>query len=188
MEKSAVRKDFRARLQAMTESDKAKAGELVCQKLQKLHRQLGKLPVVGYWPTASEVDIRPFLESLTPKHTLYLPVFDALLKVYRLAEVTDPKRDLVRGRYEIMEPAGHLPVIHPQQLEQAIWLVPGLGFSENGVRLGRGGGYYDRLLEGLDHQRVGIAFDRQIAESLPLEEHDIRMHQVVTDQRILVFD
>ncbi len=62
-------------------------------------------------------------------------------------------------------------------------LVPGLAFTQCGQRLGRGGGYYDRLLADLPAraQRIGACFDTQIVESLPVEAHDQRVGRVITE-------
>jgi 5-formyltetrahydrofolate cyclo-ligase len=64
-------------------------------------------------------------------------------------------------------------------------LVPGLGFDVNGGRLGRGGGFYDRLLAAGTACRVGVAFECQVVEALPLEPHDRRMEFIITEQRVL---
>ncbi len=60
--------------------------------------------------------------------------------------------------------------------------VPGLAFAKNGVRLGRGGGHYDRLLAAISGLKVGVAMDWQVVGELPQELHDVRMDLVVTDQ------
>jgi 5-formyltetrahydrofolate cyclo-ligase len=65
-------------------------------------------------------------------------------------------------------------------------LVPGLAFDSRGVRLGRGGGWYDRAL--LRHpaaMRIGLAYDFQVAASLPEASWDVRMHAVATEVRLL---
>lgn len=98
-----------------------------------------------------------------------------------------PGRDcLVPGYRGILEPdesrcerveIGSLDVI----------LVPGLAFSAaNGLRLGRGGGYYDRLLSGTVAPRWGICFEEQIRETIPGGELDARMDVLITCQRELV--
>lgn len=63
-------------------------------------------------------------------------------------------------------------------------LVPGLGFSSTGKRLGRGKGFYDRYLEGSNAVKIGIAFEVQIEEDIPVDSHDVKMDFVVTDQKI----
>ena len=67
----------------------------------------------------------------------------------------------------------------------AIWLVPGLAFSEDGARLGRGGGYYDRLLNGADGIKVGLLFECQLAAQIPVMDYDIRMDYLLTEARII---
>jgi len=59
-------------------------------------------------------------------------------------------------------------------------LVPGVGFSPSGGRLGRGRGYYDRMLADLPGVRCGVAFDLQVISELPLEPHDARLDHLVT--------
>lgn len=62
-------------------------------------------------------------------------------------------------------------------------MVPGLAFTPAGQRLGQGGGWYDRFLPRLrdDAVTIGVAFDEQIVESLPVEDHDIAVDVVVTE-------
>jgi 5-formyltetrahydrofolate cyclo-ligase len=61
--------------------------------------------------------------------------------------------------------------------------VPGLAFDRFGRRLGRGRGFYDRLLAEIPGQRCGVAFDQQILEALPTEPHDSQMHALATPAR-----
>lgn len=93
--------------------------------------------------------------------------------------------DLQRGQMNVWEPAAHCPSVAIAALD--IILVPGLAFTRDGLRLGRGGGYYDRLL---DHpecraRRIGIAFDLQIVDSIPVESHDQRVHQIITESGLI---
>jgi 5-formyltetrahydrofolate cyclo-ligase len=63
-------------------------------------------------------------------------------------------------------------------------VVPGVAFTSDGARLGRGGGHYDQLLaRRVGEVRVGIAFDLQIVPAIPEEAHDERMDLVVTPSR-----
>lgn len=59
-------------------------------------------------------------------------------------------------------------------------IIPGMAFTPQGDRLGRGRGYYDRLLPRLSCPLVGLAFPFQILDTIPCEPHDIRMNQVIT--------
>lgn len=90
--------------------------------------------------------------------------------------------ELAVSRWKLREPArlagGGVPLS-----EIDLVLAPGLAFTLDGARLGRGGGYYDRLLAepGLEARRIGVCFQTQIVGSLPLEEHDRRVDDVVTE-------
>ena len=64
-----------------------------------------------------------------------------------------------------------------------MFIVPGVGFTKFGDRLGRGGGYYDALLkENSEALKIGICHDFQLVDELPIEEHDIAMDYVFTDK------
>ena len=66
------------------------------------------------------------------------------------------------------------------------WIVPGLGFSENGHRIGYGRGYYDRALESAAHHpTIGFAFSAQLIDALPTEPHDRALTAVVTENGLL---
>lgn len=65
------------------------------------------------------------------------------------------------------------------------FLVPGVAFSRKGQRVGRGKGFYDRALKGTRGLKVGLCYSYQMFNELPVEEHDVLMDVVVTDQEIL---
>ncbi|MDZ5470996.1 5-formyltetrahydrofolate cyclo-ligase (plasmid) [Bacillus sp. 31A1R] len=65
-------------------------------------------------------------------------------------------------------------------------IVPGLGFSRKGFRLGFGGGYYDRFLIEYEGDTLSLAFEQQILESVPVEEHDIPVKQIISNEEIIV--
>ncbi|MCL2625221.1 MAG: 5-formyltetrahydrofolate cyclo-ligase [Cystobacterineae bacterium] len=93
--------------------------------------------------------------------------------------------DLAPGPYGILFPKPHCPPVAMANVE--LILVPGLAFAKNGARLGRGGGFYDKLLAAPEMKalRVGLCFEEYLVENLPEEAHDVRMHWVVTDKQCL---
>jgi 5-formyltetrahydrofolate cyclo-ligase len=80
------------------------------------------------------------------------------------------------GAYGILEPTGPLFTDY-DSIDLAV--VPGVAFTRDGVRLGRGKGYYDRLLPRIKSPKVGICFPFQILESIPTEPFDVKMDEVV---------
>ena len=93
--------------------------------------------------------------------------------------LTANMEDLRLSTYGIHEPHRHKDrEIAPECLDAVV--VPALAFDKANNRLGRGKGYYDRFLKDLSSAvTVGIAFDFQIADRLPLEDHDVGVHHVI---------
>lgn len=109
-----------------------------------------------------------------------LPVVDGsdlVLKCY------ERPASLREGAFHIMEPIGEpFPVSRYAEIDLAV--IPGMAFDRAGHRLGRGKGYYDRLLPRLPKAyKLGVCFPFQLLDSIPCEEHDVVMDDVVALQR-----
>ena len=135
-----------------------------------------------YSPVQNEVDTSAILQhALTsnkqvfyPKSTLAGPA--SLARINAVAE-------LVVGRHGILEPAG-VDFITPADVDGLVLFIPGLLFDRRGNRLGRGGGWYDRLMSNLGNKGifVGLAYDSQLVENLPVESWDRRVHFIITEK------
>jgi len=95
--------------------------------------------------------------------------------------VVDDLRALVRMPEGFLAPPAGAPLLEPSDLDLA--LVPGLAFDPRGRRLGRGSGFYDRLLSQLapSARIYGVAFAFQVLPALPNEPHDLAVQAVVTE-------
>ena len=98
-----------------------------------------------------------------------------------VCQVGDLEADIVTGRFGIREPRTGCARLSLKRLD--LILVPGIAFDLDGHRLGRGRGYYDRLLGELQGARCGVAFDQQIVDRVPIEPHDMRLSCIVTPTR-----
>lgn len=133
----------------------------------------------GYWPLPNELDIRPLLESLHDMgESLALPCTPR--KGHPLTfRAWQPSDTLKAGPYNTREPFPEQPEAFPD-----IVLVPLLAFTDQGERLGYGGGFYDRTLERIrNHKKVfacGVAYDGQKAMHLPTDAHDARLDAILT--------
>lgn len=130
----------------------------------------GEAPASGY--------ARFFMEA---GHTIALPRIgeDGAMAFHAH---TDPfgETDLETGPHNILQPAASSPVVTPQVL-----FVPLVGFTQSGQRLGAGGGYYDRWLAAHPNTiAIGLAWDVQQTDTLPLEDHDMPLTAIVTTTRI----
>ena len=74
-----------------------------------------------------------------------------------------------------------------EMAHEIAWVIPGVGFDASGVRLGRGKGFYDRLLKGVNGRILGVVYQLQLKESIPAEEHDRKMDCAVTEENLYIF-
>jgi 5,10-methenyltetrahydrofolate synthetase len=97
--------------------------------------------------------------------------------------------ELCAGRHGIREPSG-TKRLSKEDCSGLTVFVPGIAFDRRGNRLGRGKGWYDRTLAGLEHQAtvVGLAYDFQLVEEVPTDTWDRRVHYIVTENRVIECD
>ena len=91
-------------------------------------------------------------------------------------EITDKKAQMVKGAYGILEPDGTTAIVKPEDID--IMIVPAIAYNDEGLRLGQGGGYYDKYLalamgKGKVPYTIGVCYDFQIYSALPVEAHDL---------------
>ncbi len=88
--------------------------------------------------------------------------------------------------YGILEPESSVPVFIPSEENKALIIIPGLGFSPDGKRIGRGKGYYDRYLQtyGKYLDIAGIALSCQIVDKIPVNERDVDIPVIVTPNNV----
>jgi len=179
--KSLARRELRRLVAAISPEEKARSSSAMCQHLRDLPLWRNAGCVLAFCPLPDEPDLKPVLaEAFAAGRTLGFPRFDAACGAYEVRLVRG-WQELEPGRFGALEPNACCPRLLANQLDFA--LVPGIGFSLDGDRLGRGKGYYDRLLAGIAGFKCGAAFDCQLVARLPAESHDIRLNGILTPTR-----
>lgn len=146
-----------------------------------------------------EVDTSQLLDHAFSKNIdVYLPrVLDSDSNMHFLKTHRDDTYDIVPP-FGIHEPTAYMPdgvtkredVCEATETLLDVMIVPGLAFGEQGERLGRGGGYYDTFIDAYIKRRrkkpllVGVAFDEQIVQGIPMDAHDYYMDLVVTPHAV----
>ena len=137
--------------------------------------------VALYHALPGEVQTADFLTRWYGRKQLHLPIVqgdDLILRPYAGPE------SLHKGAYDIWEPAaGDATATIPKP---DLIIVPGIAFDRQLNRLGRGRGYYDRLLSDLTLPCIGLAFAFQLFDHIPVDAHDRRMTAIVTDSEVVV--
>jgi len=143
--------------------------------------------VLAYMAFAGEVLTEGLIrQAMASGKQLVLPMVRADRQDMALYRIDDLERDMVPGYHGILEPhPQRTRMLEPDRLD--LVFVPGIAFDLRGGRLGYGAGFYDRLLSQLsrDIPTVGLAFDFQITQRLPLQPHDIMLEVIVTDSRTI---
>jgi 5-formyltetrahydrofolate cyclo-ligase len=140
--------------------------------------------VLFFAPLLGELDLTSLLpEAVAGGKTVSLPRFNENNGQYDAIQIHDLARDCAPGKFGIAEPVAQCAPFPLMQLD--LILVPGVGFDLAGRRLGRGQGFYDRLLAQTKGKKCGVAFDQQIIEQIPGEKHDVPMNFILTPTRWL---
>ncbi len=180
--KAALRRQLRERLQSLSAEERSEASAQIRQRLAEQPVWQKARSILFYVPTHNEPDLWSLaIEALGLGKLVALLRHAADTDSYAPCLIREPSGDLQPGRFGILEPAAHCPVFDVKQLD--LVLVPGIGFTIDGGRLGRGKGYYDRLLAEVPGFKCGVAFDCQMAGEIPLEPHDVRLNCILTPTR-----
>jgi 5,10-methenyltetrahydrofolate synthetase len=136
-----------------------------------------------YWPIRKEPDLREVYEMLAAHGVrLALPTVAAPDAPLAFA-AWEPGATLTKDRYGVMVPSEHVRIVQPAAL-----LVPCVGFNNRRMRLGYGGGFYDRTLAGPSRPlAVGIAYACCKAD-FPVDAHDVPLDEVITEESPLAFE
>lgn len=176
--KAHLRRRIRAELKGAPAADRRAHSIAICERLIPFIRPAGRIALFA--PRPDEPDLK-FLDSagLWSGRTILFPRFEGSTPAFAPA---NDWAELQPGKFGLLSP------IQPaSSLKPDLVLVPGLAFNRQGDRLGRGAGFYDRYLAGLDTavMTVGVAFHLQLIDDLPRDAHDARVRTVVTERELI---
>ena len=197
-QKEQLRLEMKKVLEAMSPAEIIRRSNLACASVLGMEVFRSAKTVMVYAPLKRELDVTPIAaawamvgarhnrggEPAHWTHRLCVPALDWSTRSMSPAVITDWDEDLVLNRIGLREPRSGVLRVEAATLDVVI--VPGLAFDDQGRRLGRGGGFYDRFLSTLPATciTIGVGFANQIVEHVPTQPHDARVHAVVSDERI----
>jgi 5-formyltetrahydrofolate cyclo-ligase len=180
--KALLRKQIRGALEKISQAARTTLSAQIRERLkeQAVWKKAGS--ILFFAPLPTEPDLWPLLEAaMAAGKIAALPRFNPSGKSYIACQVRNLESEIVAGKFGIREPAAPCPEIPLSRLD--LILVPGVAFDWHGGRLGRGKGFYDRLLAGTRGVKCGIAFDGQMVNDVPVGLSDVRMNFIMTPTR-----
>jgi 5-formyltetrahydrofolate cyclo-ligase len=172
--KSLVRKRIKSTLKKCSELDHGRVARTLFDLISNDFSR--DCIVGGYFPIQQEPDWR-----VDDRHRLWqwsFPLPDEEAMAYALCSAEELVKRSAFG-VDMLVPPLECPRVVPDLL-----LVPGIAFGRGGERLGRGGGFFDRYLADYSGVKIGLCFEIQLEDDLPMQEHDCWMDYVITERDI----
>ncbi len=151
---------------------------------QKIHNRLKQVEIFSsakkigcYYPIGSEVLTQNIMQELLGDgKEISLPkVVGDDLSFRKIGGL----KDLEKGEFGIMEPKDNCL----EEKDMDLVLVPTVGITKNGIRLGYGHGYYDRFLSKSNAKTISLTYSKQIVKSIPFSEKDVKIDWIVTEEK-----
>jgi 5-formyltetrahydrofolate cyclo-ligase len=186
--RSELRKILRTQRQQLTTTESELSAQQLTEKFITSPLFLNSTSIAAYLPHKNEISPVDIMRAAWElKKIVYIPVLHPYKKSHMEFVRWTPDTPLTTNRYGILESQDRLQIAEAEILD--LVLVPLIGFDKQGNRLGTGGGYYDRTFEFLQNQKrpakpilIGLAYDFQCVENLPVESWDVSLDGVLTEK------
>jgi len=166
----------------LTPDEIQKKSRQISEKILHSKQIENKKVIACYLSVNNEPDTREIIgHFLKAKKSIVIPAFFEKLRQYKFVKLSSLNSPEI-GPYQIPQPSKLLPV---DSIKIDLVLLPGLAFSEDGLRLGYGKGVYDRLLANTSALKIGVAYDFQMIDHFENETHDIKVDLIATENRII---
>ena len=177
MEKERIRNKVKTQKSLLTAAEKLKAAAEVFEQLENMAAFVLADNILLYHSLPDELSTHEFIERWHDRKRFFLPRVNGI----DLDILPYNESRLSLGAFHIEEPQGN-NTVNLDEIEMIV--VPGVAFDQNGNRVGRGKGYYDRLLAKSKAVKIGVGYDFQMVnEDIETEAHDIKVDIVITQSR-----
>lgn len=173
MKKEDIRRQIRACKALLDDADRAAAADSVFKRLQQLAAFTLADTILMYHSLPDELSTHRFIDRWASRKRFFLPRVNGV----DLDILPYDRSRLSLGAFQIEEPDGD-DTVGIDHIEMVV--VPAIAYDRNGNRVGRGKGYYDRLLRDTRALKVGVAYDFQLVDEIETEPHDVGVDIVIT--------
>lgn len=179
MEKGEIRRKIRSFKQMLLDSEKEAYAQSVFDLLEQTAAFALADRILMYHSLPDELSTHKFLSKWKDRKRFFLPRVNGV----DLDILPYEESRLELGAFHIEEPTG-TNTVSADEIELIV--VPGVAYDRRGNRLGRGKGFYDRLLASTKATKIGIGYDFQIVDDIPTEPHDVAMDIVISPSGCIV--
>lgn len=178
-EKQILRQNIRNITLSLALSYKIKAGDTIGEKVVASSEFSEAEKIFVYLSSTTEPETRYIIKkALETGKKVYVPLCVSK-GIMKMADITT-ETVFTKGYMGISEPVGYRD-FYESEIDLAI--IPCLCASYDGKRLGHGAGFYDRFLENRKCVKICLCFDRLINDNIPVDNYDVRMDKVITEER-----
>lgn len=178
MEKNDIRRKVKAMRSMLLEAERISAADEVFEQLEKTAAFLLADKILMYHSLPDELSTHRFLDKWNGRKSFFLPRVNGV----NLEILPYDESRLELGAFHIEEPTGD-NTVSADDIELVI--VPGVAYDRRGNRLGRGKGFYDRLLASTRATKIGVGYEFQMVDEIPAEPHDVKMDMVITQKTVI---
>lgn len=174
------------RLAALGPGERRRLAAAVAEGVLSLDRLRRPQRILSCLSFGVEIDTRDLAEELLAAgHELYVPRADMPTRVLSIHPYPCDLETLAFG---LEQPVAGSAGLADDEIDERldVALIVGLAFDRRGYRLGHGGGFFDRFLAAHPVPAVGLAYELQIVDRLPVEPHDRPMDRIVTERGVLI--
>ncbi len=178
MKKEEIRLRMKAQKALLSDIEKIEAAEQVFARLESHAAFMMASNILMYHSLPDELSTLSFIDKWATQKSFFLPRVNGV----NLDILPYDRSRLALGAFHIEEPQGdNLSSIDDIELI----IVPGVAYDKQGNRVGRGKGYYDRLLNNTKATKIGIAYDFQLVDEIEAEPHDVKVDVVITPHSVI---
>lgn len=178
MKKEEVRRSIKAQKALLDATEKAQAAQRVFAELEQTAAFMLAQNILMYHSLPDELSTIDFIEKWHKRKHFFLPRVNGV----NLDILPYERTRLSLGAFQIEEPQGD--DIHSAD-EMELIIVPAIAYDRAGNRVGRGKGYYDRLLASTKATKIGVGYHFQLVQTVDAEDHDVPVDIVITDREVL---
>lgn len=172
-EKAKIRRRIRNKKNILSDMEKAQSSSAVFEKIEALPEFIAAKSVLLYWSLPDELPTHSFIVKWCKQKQMLLPMVKGDKMLIKPFTSTDELRKSDMGIWE--------PETQKEYMRQIdLVIAPGIAFDKKKNRLGRGKGYYDKYFNGKKVTKIGVCYDFQLLENIPVEPFDVKMDMVIT--------